>query len=108
MKITSDVWNSMAGIKYAGLKVGKGNTSGIQEFNKLQYYKSCMRNPTQSINRFHASHLNLTPRLVTYIIAWQLIPSGTNHVVLHEEDLILLYCIMNQIKVNWVFIINEC
>ena len=48
MKVTSDVWNSVAGIKYAGLKVGKGNTSGIQEFNKLQYYKSCMRTPTQS------------------------------------------------------------
>jgi len=46
MKITSDVWNYVAGIKYAGLKVGKGNTRGIQEFNKLQYYKSCMRNPT--------------------------------------------------------------
>ena len=29
MKITSEVWNSVAGIKYAGLKVGKGNTSGI-------------------------------------------------------------------------------
>ena len=43
MKNTSEVWNSVAGIKYAGLKVGKGNTSGISEFNKLQYYKSCMR-----------------------------------------------------------------
>ena len=40
-------------------------------------------------------------------MAWQLIPRGTNHVVLHEEDLIRLYCIMNQIKVNCVFIINE-
>ena len=66
-----------------------------------------MRNPSQSISRFHAGHLNLTPRLVAYIIAWQLIPRGTNHVVLHEEDLILLYCIMNLIKVNWVYIINE-
>ena len=69
MKVTSDVWNSAARIKYSSLKVGKGNTSGIQEFNKLQYYKSCMRSPTQSISRFHAGHLNLTPRLVAYIIA---------------------------------------
>ena len=44
---------------------------------------------------------------VAYIIAWQLIPRGTNHVVLHEEDLILLYCIMNLIKVNWVYIITK-
>jgi len=64
MKVTSEVWNSVAGIKYFGLKVGKGNTSGIQEFNKIQYYRSCVRNPAQSINRFHAGNLNLTPRLV--------------------------------------------
>jgi len=69
MKVTNDVWNSVAGIKYSGLKVGKGITSGIQEFNKLQYYRSYMRNPAQSISRFHAGHLNLTPRLVAYIIA---------------------------------------
>jgi len=66
-----------------------------------------VRNATQSVNRFHAGNLTLTPRLVAYIIAWQLIPRGTNHVVLHEEDLILLYCIMNLIKVNWVYVIME-
>jgi len=107
IKISNDVWNSVAGIKYSGLKVGKGNTNGIQKFNKIQYYRSCVRNPTQSVNRFHESNLNLTPRLIAYIIAWQLIPRGTNHVVLHEEDLILLYCIMNLIKVNCVYIIME-
>jgi len=107
IKVTIEVWSSMAGIKYYGLKVGKGNTSGIQEFNKIQYYRSCVRNHAQSINRFHAGNLNLTPRLVAYIIVWQLIPRGTNHVVLHEEDLILLYYNMNLIKVNWVYIIME-
>jgi len=69
MKISNDVWNSVAGIKYSGLKVGKGNTNGIQEFNKIQYYRSCVRNPTQSVNRFHVGNLNLTPRLIAYIIA---------------------------------------
>jgi len=107
MKISNDVWNSVAGIKYSRLKVGKGNTNGIHEFNKIQYYRSCVRNPTQSVNRFHVGNMNLTPRLIPYIIEWQLIPKGTNHDVLHEEDLILLYCIMNQIKVNWVYIIME-
>jgi len=45
MKVTNDVWNSVVGIKYFGLKVGKGNTNGIQEFSKIQYYRSCVRNP---------------------------------------------------------------
>jgi len=107
MKVTNEVWNLVAGIKYVGLKVGKGNTNGIQEFNNIQYYRSCVRDPSLSVNRFHAGNLNLTPILLAYIIAWQLIPRGTNHVVLHEEDLILLYFIMNMIKVNWVYIIME-
>jgi len=56
MKISTDVWNSVARIKYSGLKVGKGNTNGIQEFNKIQYYRSCVRNPTKSVNMFHTGN----------------------------------------------------
>jgi len=91
LKITREIWSNVGGIKYSGLKVSKGNTVGIQGFNKMQFYRSCVRN-----------NLTLIPRLLAYIIAWKLTPRGSNHVVLHEEDLILLYCIMNQLKVNWV------
>ena len=35
LKITREVWSSIAGIKYLGLKVRKGNTARIQEFNKM-------------------------------------------------------------------------
>jgi len=59
------------------------------------------------VNRFNAGNLNLTPRILAYIIAWQLTPRGSNHVVLHEEDLIFPYCIMNIIKINWVSIVME-
>ena len=89
----------MGGIKYSGMKVSKGNTAGIQGFN-LQFYRSCVRNPAEPVARFHAGNLTIIPRLLTYIIAWQLTPRGSNHATLHEEDLILLYCMMNQLKVN--------
>ena len=92
----------MGGIKYSGMKVIKGNTAGIQGFSKMQFYRSCVRNPAEPEARFHAGNLTLIPRLLAYIIAWQLTPRGSNHATLHEEDLILLYCIMNQLKVNWV------
>jgi len=68
----------------------------------MQFYRSCVRNPTEPVARFHAGSLTLIPRLLAHIIACQLTPRGSNHVVLHEEDLILLYCIMNQLKLNWV------
>ena len=66
-----------------------------------------MRNPTEPVVKFHAGNFNLLPRLLAHIIAWKLTPRGSNHVVLHEEDLILLYCIMNQLKVNWVSTMME-
>ena len=102
LKITREIWSNVGGIKYSGMKVSKGNIAGIQGFNKMQFYRSCVRNPTEPVARFHAGNLTLIPRLLAYMIAWQLTPRGSNHATLHEEDLILLYCIMNQLKVNWV------
>ena len=102
LKITREIWSDVGGIKYSGMKVSKGNTAGIQGFNKMQFYRSCVRNLAEPVARFHAGNLTIIPRLLAYIIAWQLTPRGSNHATLHEEDLILLYCIMNQLKVNWV------
>ena len=82
--------------------MSKGNTAGIQGFNKMHFYRSYVRNPTELVARFQVGNLTLIPRLLAHIIAWQLTPRGSNHVVLHEEDLILLHCMMNQLKVNWV------
>jgi len=95
LKITREIWSNVGGIKYSGLKVSKGNTAGIQGFKKMQFYRSYVRNHTAPVARFHAGNLTLIPRLLAHIIAWQLTPRGSNHVVFHEEDLILLYCIMN-------------
>jgi len=102
LKITREIWSNVGGIKYSIMKVSKGNTAGIQGFNKMQFYRSCVGNPTEPVARFHVGNLTLIPRLLAYIIAWQLTPRGSNHATLHEEDLIMLYSIMNQLKVNWV------
>jgi len=71
--------------------VSKGNTAGIQGFNKMQFYRSCVRNPIEPVTRFHAGNLTLIPRLSAHIIAWQVTPRGRKRAILHEEDLILLY-----------------
>ena len=41
MEITYDVWTAVAGLKYAGLIINKVNLGVVEDFNKLQYYKSC-------------------------------------------------------------------
>jgi len=35
LKITREIWSNVGGIKYSGMKVSKGNTAGIQGFNKM-------------------------------------------------------------------------
>jgi len=44
MEITHDVWIAVAGMKYAGLRINKGNLGVVEDFNKVQYYKSCLKN----------------------------------------------------------------
>jgi len=32
---------------------------------------------------------------------------GSNHVVLTKKDLVLVYCLMKGIKVNWIYVFKE-
>jgi len=56
---------------------------------------------------YHVGGLSLIPRILAFIVIWLLTPRGYNHVVLMEEDLILMYCLMSKIKVNWINVIKE-
>jgi len=38
MEITYDVWTVVAGLKYAGLRINKGNLGVVEDLNKVQYY----------------------------------------------------------------------
>jgi len=39
MEITHEVWNDVAGLKFSGLRINKGNLGVVEDFNKIQYYK---------------------------------------------------------------------
>ena len=45
MEITHEVWTIVIGLKYAGLRINKGNIGVVEDFNKIRYYKSCLKNP---------------------------------------------------------------
>ena len=45
MEITHDVWAVVIGLKYVGLRINKGNIGVMENFNKVQYYRSCLKNP---------------------------------------------------------------
>ena len=44
MEITPDVWTTVMGLKYVGLRINKGNIGVVEDFNKMQYFRSCLKN----------------------------------------------------------------
>jgi len=107
MEITHEVWVAVAGLKYAGLKINKGNIGVVEDFNKIQYYKSYLKNPHAQVRTCSVGGLKLNERLFPLFVTWILTPRGSKHSVLTEEDLVYIYCIMNKVKINWIHIIKQ-
>jgi len=107
MEITPTVWTAITGLKYLGVRINKGKISFVEDFNKIQYYVSCLKNPHLKVKGFHVGALKLNERIIAFIVTWMLTPRGSNHVILTEEDLVLIYCIMKNIKVNWIHAFKE-
>jgi len=103
-EISHNMWIAITGLKYEGLKVEKGT---IEEFNKAQFYRSCMRNPLEEVKSFGVGKLAITPLILKLLIVWIITPRGCNHATFTKEDLMLLYCLINRVKVNWVFTIKN-
>ena len=107
MEITHEVWTVVAGLKYSGLRINKGNLGVVEDFNKVQYYKSCLKNQNAQVSTCSVGGLRLDERLLALIVTWILTPRGSNHSVLTEEDLVYIFCIMKKIRINWIHIIKE-
>jgi len=67
----------------------------------------CLRNQQIESKSYSVGGLAVMPRILAFIVIWLLTPRGFNHAVLTEEDLMLMYCLMGRIKVNWVNVIKE-
>jgi len=107
MEITHKVWTAITGLKYARLRINKGNIGVVEDFNKIQYYRSCLKNPQAQVRTCSVGGLKLNERLMAVIVTWILTPRGNNHSILTEEDLVYIYCIMSKVKINWIHIIKE-
>jgi len=105
--ITNDVWIVVTGLKFSGLRINRGNLGVVEEFNKMQFYKNCLKNPFSKVRNFSVGGLKLDERLIAFTVSWIITPRGSNHSTLFEEDLLLIYCIMNKVKINWIHTIKE-
>jgi len=79
----------------------------VEDFNKIQYYKICLKNPHAQLRTCSVGGLKLNERLLALIVTWILTPRVNNHSVLIEEDLVYMYCVMSKGKINWIHIIKE-
>jgi len=70
MEITYDVWTAVAGLKYSGIKINKGNLGVVEDFNKVQYYKSCLKNQNAQVRTCSVGGLMLDERLLALIVTW--------------------------------------
>jgi len=110
MVITNDVWTVVAGLKFSAIKINRGNLGVMEDFNKIQFYKSCLKDPHSKVRNFSVGGLKLDERLITFIVSWIITPRGSNHSTLSEEDLLMIYCIMNKVKINcllWVMMLSS-
>ena len=88
MEITHDVWAAVTGLKYFGLRINKGNLGVVEDFDKIQYYKSCFKNQNAQVSTCSVGGLRLDERLLALIVTWILTPRGSNQSVLMKEDLV--------------------
>ena len=84
MEIKRRAWKDVVGLKSSGVKVRKGETRVVLEFNKMQYYDQCLRNPATEIKHFHVGGLKVDQRLLGMIVTKILVPRGSNHSTLNK------------------------
>jgi len=105
--INDDVWMNVTGLNNEGAVATRGNSADLESFNKVHFYKSCLRDQFSVSRTYNVGGLVAIPRILAYIVIWILIPRGFNHATLTEEDLILMYCITSKITVNWIQVIRD-
>ena len=97
MEISGQTWKDVVGPRQRGVQVHKGETSVVDEFNKVQYFNQCVCNQGEQTRNFHVGRLCLEERLLTMVVTKIITPRGSNHPTLNEGDLVVMYCIQNSV-----------
>ncbi|KOM58086.1 hypothetical protein LR48_Vigan11g112000 [Vigna angularis] len=82
---------------------------GVPDFNRLLAFQSFLRHPEHQTNRRQllVGRFKVEERMIYYLIVWLLCPRATNHAQCSEQDLLLLYGILNHIHIDWPSLISD-
>jgi len=61
------------------VQVRKGEITTIDEFNKVQYFNQCVRNPDEQTLNFHVGKLRVEEMLLALMVTKIIMPRGSNH-----------------------------
>ncbi|MED6146594.1 hypothetical protein PIB30_035875 [Stylosanthes scabra] len=79
---------------------GSNPHSEWNEFEKMDAARALRLDPASS-RKYHVSRMTTTHRLLLYVISRILMPRKSNHGSATEEDLILLWAMINEKQINW-------
>ncbi|MED6225529.1 hypothetical protein PIB30_094534 [Stylosanthes scabra] len=93
------------GLRNAGttFRGGSNPHSEWNEFEKMNAARALCLDPTSS-GKYHVSRMTTTHRLLLYVISHILMPQKSNHDTATEEDLILLWAMINEKQINWPYL----
>ncbi|MED6127128.1 hypothetical protein PIB30_085166 [Stylosanthes scabra] len=101
LECIADAW----GLRNAGTTFREGNSPHGEwdEFKKMDAARALRLDPASS-RKYHISRMTTTHRLLLYMISRILIPRKGNHGTATEEDLILLWAMINEKQINWPYL----
>ena len=66
--INEDVWMNVTGLNNEGVVVTRGNSADLGSFNKVQFYKSCLRDQSSVSRTYNVGGLVAILRILAYIV----------------------------------------
>ncbi|KOM52799.1 hypothetical protein LR48_Vigan09g145800 [Vigna angularis] len=105
--LDDDVWTNVAQLSIwdDALKVHLG----LEDFNRMMTFQSFLRHPERQTNKRQllVGGFKVEERMIHYLIVWILCPTATNHAQCSEQDLLMLYGILNHIHIDWPALIAD-
>ncbi|WVY93585.1 hypothetical protein V8G54_032673 [Vigna mungo] len=105
--LDDDIWTTVAQLQLDEDAVML--TQGLEGFNKILDFRSFLKNPEVQVNRKQllVGSLKSNERPIHYLIMWLLCPRASNHAQCSKVNLMVIYGIVNKIKIHWPSLICD-
>ena len=94
-------WMTIAHLQYDGLKLTPGTIPEELNFDRALTLSFMIREDIEGGNLRNAGSLKMNDRLLHYIWVYILCPRGSNFAQLLKEDILMLWLIKNNVRINW-------